>query len=77
MSTTKKLEMSEEEYAAGSEDGGGICLKCGEHCSGVEPDARGYPCEACGERAVHGLEEALLMGAIVFTEDLNSDGVTP
>jgi hypothetical protein len=30
---------------------------------GVEPDARNYLCEACGERRVFGAEEILLMMA--------------
>ena len=38
----------------------GICLSCGATQSGVEPDARGYRCEACGDRQVMGLEQALL-----------------
>ena len=45
----------------------GICLSCGEiQYGGVEPDARNYPCEACGEKEVYGLEEALLMGWITL-----------
>ena len=45
----------------------GICLSCGEiQYGGVEPDARSYPCEACGEKEVYGLEEALLMGRITL-----------
>ena len=43
----------------------GICLSCGEiQYGGVEPDARGYPCEGCGAAEVCGLEEALLMGRV-------------
>lgn len=42
----------------------GVCLACGEVAEGVEPDAREYECESCGERKVFGLEEALLMGEI-------------
>lgn len=41
----------------------GICLACGDEVTGgVEPDARGYRCEACGERAVWGAPEALAAG---------------
>lgn len=49
------LELAEED------DNGGICLACGEDAYGVEPDARRYECEACGERAVYGAEELLIM----------------
>ena len=36
---------------------------------GVEPDARGYPCEACETNTVVGLQEALLMGRISVALD--------
>ena len=39
----------------------GFCLACGEEAEGVRPDARRYKCEACGEKAVYGAEELLLM----------------
>lgn len=39
----------------------GYCLVCGaEHCDGIEPDAREYPCESCREHAVYGAQEILL-----------------
>ena len=40
----------------------GFCKACGEEAGGVEPDARNYPCEACGQREVYGAEECLLAG---------------
>ncbi|HEY6018434.1 MAG TPA: hypothetical protein VIY48_00585 [Candidatus Paceibacterota bacterium] len=40
----------------------GFCLSCGEDIEGVEPDARYYRCEFCGEEMVFGAEECLLMG---------------
>lgn len=42
-------------------DNAGFCLKCGEDADGCEPDARAYPCEMCGERAVYGAQEVLIM----------------
>lgn len=42
----------------------GICLACGSECQGVEPDARNYLCEACGETQVFGVEEILISGMI-------------
>ena len=39
----------------------GLCMACGEVAGCVEPDARKYECESCGEKAVYGAEEALLM----------------
>lgn len=45
----------------------GFCLSCGEEAYGVEPDARQYKCESCGEYRVFGAEEILIMGA--FDDD--------
>lgn len=38
----------------------GICVKCGGEQYGVEPDARRYVCEHCGEHGVYGIEELAL-----------------
>lgn len=47
-----------------SEQGVGICRSCGEEQSGVEPDARGIKCQACGEPQVYGVEELALRGEL-------------
>ncbi len=41
-------------------DNPGFCTSCGEEAEGCEPDARGYECESCGERAVCGAEELMM-----------------
>lgn len=41
-------------------DNPGFCLECGEEAEGVEPDAEGYECEACGAEAVYGAEQILI-----------------
>lgn len=38
----------------------GFCIACGVDADGVEPDARKYECEACGEPCVYGAEELLM-----------------
>lgn len=43
-------------------DNPGLCIACGNEQGGCEPDASKYLCEACGERAVYGVEELLLAG---------------
>ena len=43
-------------------DNPGICVSCGEDADQCEPDAREYECESCGEEAVYGDEELLMMG---------------
>ena len=47
--------------AVQDDDNSGFCLACGAQAYGVEPDARRYECEECGERKVYGAEECLLM----------------
>jgi hypothetical protein len=47
--------------AVESDEHMGFCLACGAEAYGVEPDARGYRCEECGEPRVFGAEEILLM----------------
>ena len=42
----------------------GFCLACGEENDSVEPDARNYECDVCGEDKVFGAEEILLMGEV-------------
>ena len=42
-------------------DNPGFCIACGCEHDGCEPDARKYKCEACGERAVYGAQELLIM----------------
>ena len=46
--------------AAQEDDSTGFCVACGADAYSVEPDARMYKCEECGERAVYGAEELIL-----------------
>lgn len=47
----------------------GFCIACGETNACIEPDAREYACEACGDRAVYGVQELLLSGLYYETEE--------
>jgi len=58
-----KLNIERVMEAVESDDNVGFCLACGAEAQGVEPDARGYECEACGANKVYGAEEVLIMGA--------------
>lgn len=60
----KTVIMTESQYRNGSSNYEGKCLACGADAFNVEPDARKYDCECCGEKMVCGYEECLLMGAI-------------
>lgn len=57
--TVERVTAAAESQMLGTENPG-ICVACGEDADGCEPDARRYPCDACGERAVYGAQELLL-----------------
>ena len=38
----------------------GFCVACGAEHYGVEPDARKYLCEECGQSEVYGAEDLLI-----------------
>ena len=73
MQQSQVIRISQETYAQMSENYGGYCTQCGDEAAGVEPDARQYVCESCGERAVYGIEELLISGLIQFTDDDSDD----
>lgn len=58
------IALTEEEYRQAGNDSAGYCLACGAEASCVEPDARRYECEACGEKRVYGTEELFMMGRV-------------
>jgi hypothetical protein len=58
--------MTADEYKQARNDDEGFCLYCGETAFGVEPDARRYTCEVCGQPKVYGLEELLIIGLLVI-----------
>lgn len=47
------------------DDNIGFCLACGAERGGVEPDARNYECDDCGEYRVFGAEECLLFVGVL------------
>lgn len=64
------MAISIEEFKQHCNDSDGLCLACGEWgFGGVEPDAEGYECEACGEPQVMGAEQAMIEGKLTFTEE--------
>lgn len=57
--TKTRIEAAVERRMS-SLDNPGFCNHCGEDAEGVEPDAREYECEHCGEPQVFGADELLL-----------------
>jgi hypothetical protein len=53
-----------EEIEQAINDQEGFCIACGEARECCEPDARKYPCDACGKNAVYGAEEIVIMGLV-------------
>ena len=51
-----------EEQLMGFDGDPGGCTACGDEADRCEPDARNYKCESCGELAVFGAQELLMMG---------------
>jgi hypothetical protein len=65
--TRYRLVVTEDEFA--ELDTTGFCVACGAEVLGVEPDARQYACEGCGEETVYGVEELLVMGLVRIIGD--------
>lgn len=61
------FKMNEETFKSLRDEYMGICFSCGQEAYSVEPDARGYTCEGCGEKKVFGVEEILIMGKIIIS----------
>lgn len=57
--TAERIEEAVEESLFGLANPG-FCTACGVEVDGVEPDARKYECDSCGELAVYGAEELLV-----------------
>lgn len=53
-----------EQIQQADDAGEGFCTSCGERQGPVEPDARGYQCEACGDLAVYGAAELAIAGRV-------------
>ena len=67
----RSIGFTEDEISDGCCGG---CLSCGDKMwSGIEPDARGYECEVCGEKKVYGAEELLIMGRAHIIMDGEDD----
>jgi len=67
MKTKAQIMVTMDEVTEGTN---GACLACGEiHYGGIEPDARGYECESCGARKVYGLEELVIMGFDIISDE--------
>lgn len=61
----KKISLNRILAAVERDDNEGFCVACGAEAHGVEPDAREYECESCGEMKVYGAEELLISGGAV------------
>ena len=53
-----------EQIEEAMEENVGFCIVCGAERECCEPDARKYQCEDCGELAVYGAEELVIMDLV-------------
>jgi hypothetical protein len=60
----KAHELSAQEYLAREADHQGVCLGCGSWSGGTDPGAARAKCTSCGTDTLHGIEQALLLGAV-------------
>lgn len=63
------IRMTEAQVRAGLKADTAICLACGEHDDGHEPDTRHRKCPACGLHQLTGLEWLISSEAIEFVEE--------
>lgn len=54
------LDVKDVMAAVENDDNTGFCQACGAEAYNVEPDARGYTCESCGQPEVYGAQELLM-----------------
>ncbi len=57
---SRKISLDDILAAVENDRDAGFCTACGAQVEGVEPDARGYRCDECGEPKVYGAEELLI-----------------
>jgi hypothetical protein len=57
-------EVTPEQYLAHEATNQGLCLRCGSWSGGTDPGAANRKCGSCGSHALHGIEQALLLGAV-------------
>lgn len=68
------IAISESRFEEAVENNEGFCTNCQEFTADqCEPDACEYKCPECGLSKVYGAEEALMMGAIEFSEGEGDD----
>lgn len=57
-------ELTPLEYLAHEADQRGVCLCCGDWSGGTDPGTARARCGSCGSHSLHGVEQALLLGAV-------------
>jgi len=56
-----RIDLDDVMQAIVTDEPAGFCTACGAEAYCVEPDARRYRCEECGELKVYGAQELLFM----------------
>jgi hypothetical protein len=59
-------ELTPSEYLSREQEQQGLCFSCGTWSGGTDPGAARARCGACGTPTLHGVEQALLLGAVLI-----------
>jgi hypothetical protein len=59
-------ELTPQQYIAREADRQGVCVRCGIWSTGTDPGVARANCSRCGARALLGVEQALLRGAVLI-----------
>ena len=72
------MRLSKREYYVHSNYNDGYCSYCNliTNEGGVEPDAKGYECNDCGNNTVMGIEMAFITDAIAIKENANNHDIS-
>jgi hypothetical protein len=60
----RPFELTPCQYLTREANEQGLCLRCGTWSGSTNPGVARARCASCGTHAVHGVEQALLLGAI-------------
>lgn len=57
-------ELTVQDYLEREAKQEGVCVCCGTWTDDVDPAAARLTCRSCGEKGVHGVDQALMLGVL-------------
>jgi len=71
----KRIKLTEDTYRMLDSDSMGVCRACLTPMCECEPDAKKYKCDGCGEKAVYGAQELMMLGALFLVDTPEQENV--